>query len=422
MKKLNEKKYFVRFVVLFVMAVFVISGYGVPVLAISKKDLKAIISKTPYYDPEDEKCDVGGPAGNGPLDGPFFPKISDTADLEKRMTDYILKTKPSSPLLAHVGEFVSYGKDSNINPVMVLVMSQQETGLGTTGNGVPGKFNILNVQHGGSVRFAPYPSYTTAISEYMKLMASKTYMGPPSSFTTVSQVIHRTTPVGDGANNPDNFTTFVISSIHKILDGIATDGTVDATVVPAKTCGKVNSAGAYGWDLEGPNAMVSYEQGDKRWGDKPYGQNLESIAATGCGPSSLAMIGATLLNDSSITPLTLANQYGDRFHTPGAGTAWGIIPAFANDYKLKMLDIGTNFQAAADTLKAGGLVLISVDPGWFTGGGHFMVVRSVTADSSGFFMNDPAGAGLHKDSETRAFTADFITNQGGVKKMWSFSK
>ncbi len=408
----------------FLACICVVSFSSQTVKAVSRGDLDAIINNTPFYSADDEKCDVdvSGPAGSGPLDGPFFPKIGDTADLKKRMTEYVQKTKPSSPLLSHIGEFVDFGKQYNVNPVMVLAMAQKETSLGTAGFGKPGIHNILNVQHGGSTRFAPYPSYTVAIEEFMKLMASKTYLGPPSNFTTVSQIIHRTTPKGDGANDPDNFTTFVISVIHKVLDGSSTDAPAAAASTPQvdSKCGQTTNAGEYGWDLTGPHAMVSYEQIDKQWSGLPYGAGKDSIGASGCGPTSLAMIGSTLLGDKSITPVALANKYGAKYHSNG--TDWSLMPVFARDYNLKYQDLGTSFDGAITILKAGGLVLISVDPGWFTPQGHFMVVRAVSPDGQTFFLNDPNGAGYHKDSETRGFTRDFFVSQGHMLKMWGYSK
>lgn len=66
MKKLNTKFYLARLLIIFMTVMFVVSGYAVPVLAeFEKKDLKAILYKTPYYDPGDEACDLTNQAGSG---------------------------------------------------------------------------------------------------------------------------------------------------------------------------------------------------------------------------------------------------------------------------------------------------------------------------------------------------------------------
>lgn len=206
-------------------------------------------------------------------------------------------------------------------------------------------------------------------------------------------------------------------------DQNATPGPVSAAgdTLCDGTTGPGNGAGPLGWALTGVNAMVGYDQGDPKWADHPYGTGKTSIAEGGCGIASLAMIIATLTNNKSITPLTLANKYGDTYHVSG-GTSWALWPVAARDYNLKEKDLGLDFNAAADIVKSGGLVIASATaPSHFTGGGHLLVIRAVTANGE-FLFNDPNGQGHSGDSETRSFSADFLRGEGGIGTLFGFTK
>jgi len=179
------------------------------------------------------------------------------------------------------------------------------------------------------------------------------------------------------------------------------------------------TAGANGYDLD---KMTVFDQNDPKWASKPYGEGKTSIGASGCGITSLAMVVSTLTGKKE-TPLTLAKKYGDQYH--GAeGTTWGLWPVAADEYNLKFDDLGTDLNQAASAVKSGGLVIISVDAGEFTGGGHLMVIRAVD-DEGNFLLADPnySGNKSHgKDTNNKAYSADFLRTQGALKHLWSFSK
>lgn len=214
--------------------------------------------------------------------------------------------------------------------------------------------------------------------------------------------------------------TKIRSATNDIYEGINGSPSI-TTPSPSQTgCQNQNSGlqgGANGYEM---SQMVSYDQGDPQWASEPYGSGKTSISKSGCGPTALAMIGATLLGDKTITPLSLAKQYGDKYHG-GEGTDWALFPVFAKDYGLNIKNIGKDFGAAAQIIRSGGLVLISVNKNsYFTKGGHLMVIRAVTADGTGFYLADPAGDGAKGDSETRAFPADFLVNEGQLMNLWGF--
>jgi hypothetical protein len=187
-----------------------------------------------------------------------------------------------------------------------------------------------------------------------------------------------------------------------------------------------SNAGANGWDLNGPNAMVYFGQCDPKWANHPYGAGKSSICEGGCGITSMAMVVATLSpKGKNETPKTLADQYGGAYHDSG-GTSWALWPVAARDYGLHERDIGLDLNAAADTVKAGGLVIISIDPGAFTSGGHIMVIRAVN-DKGEFLLADPNNDANKNqndrgDTNNTGYSADFLKNQGALKHLWAFTK
>lgn len=193
-----------------------------------------------------------------------------------------------------------------------------------------------------------------------------------------------------------------------------------ATGAISKNCG--GTAGENGWDIKGPNAMVVFDQCDPKWGAKPYGAGKTSICGSGCGITSLAMIVDTLAGKNE-TPLTLANRYGAKYHT--VGTDWSLWPVAAKDFGLKEADIGTDLNKAAEVVKGGGLVLISVNPGAFTSQGHFMIIRAVN-DKGEFLLADPNNAGNKQanrgDTNNTPYSADFLKTKGALLHLWSWQK
>lgn len=189
-------------------------------------------------------------------------------------------------------------------------------------------------------------------------------------------------------------------------------------------CNKSGIGGAFGWDLDGSNAMVYYAQTDKRWADKSYG--IGTIEDCACGPTSMAMIAATLNGDSSITPPEVAKYYYEHGGQVGgehcgSNWAWEIL---ASKYGLNMKNIGVDFNETANTLKSGGLILVSVGAGTFTSGGHLMVIRKVSEDGNSFYLADPYSdeGRTHGESNKKAYTIDELRSDGNLRNMWSFTK
>ena len=116
---------------------------------------------------------------------------------------------------------------------------------------------------------------------------------------------------------------------------------------------------------------IYFNQGDSAWNQNGY-----CIAKAGCGPTSMAVV-ITSLTDKWVTPLDTAIWgYQHGFYSR-EGSAHEMIPAMAAAYGLRCQGVGTDYQAIKKALKAGKPVVCLMGPGYFTRGGHFMVLVAI---------------------------------------------
>lgn len=116
---------------------------------------------------------------------------------------------------------------------------------------------------------------------------------------------------------------------------------------------------------------VYFNQGDSAWNQNGY-----CIARAGCGPTSMAVV-ITSLTGEWVTPLDTAIWGYQHGYYSSAGSAHEMIPAMAAAYGLQCEGAGTDYQAIKKALKAGKPVVALMGPGYFTRGGHFMVLVAI---------------------------------------------
>lgn len=126
-----------------------------------------------------------------------------------------------------------------------------------------------------------------------------------------------------------------------------------------------------------------YLQGD--YEDIPYGDG--SIASSGCGPTSFAMV-ASYLTESTITPVDAVAWCGNSYYMPEAGTYWSYFEAAAAHFGCGSVRQTNDAGEVLQALSTGHPVISSQSPGLFTSGGHFIVLRGVTS-SGKVLVNDP---------------------------------
>lgn len=137
---------------------------------------------------------------------------------------------------------------------------------------------------------------------------------------------------------------------------------------------------------------ISFLQDDSKWGSESYsivGSRSQTIATSGCGPTSMAMV-LNYYIDNSITPLqtsifALANNHRTRYD----GTSWGYFEDMANEYDLEFLQTASSVEALEwMNKKEDPLVICSMGRGLWTNDGHYILLWDV--DNNIAHINDPA--------------------------------
>lgn len=126
---------------------------------------------------------------------------------------------------------------------------------------------------------------------------------------------------------------------------------------------------------------ADYKQFDARWRGKVYsavGDARQTMKTSGCGPSACADVISTFC-DKSITPWQVAQEFMEKgFRTRKSGTAYGAFKWAFQKYKGKGLSRfaqGRKCHAAVKAaLAEGALAVALMGPGYWTRGGHYIVV------------------------------------------------
>ena len=145
---------------------------------------------------------------------------------------------------------------------------------------------------------------------------------------------------------------------------------------------------------------VSYLQTDPRWGSLDYSAPGEktTIAASGCGPTAMAMVLATWA-DPSVNPKTeCAWALAHWYKAPRQGTYYGYFEPAGARYGLRVTRLnytslyGKSTSAyhdqVKDALDRGELVIACMGPGNWTSSGHYVLVYGIEGDT--IYINDPA--------------------------------
>ena len=131
------------------------------------------------------------------------------------------------------------------------------------------------------------------------------------------------------------------------------------------------------------NPGYYFSQKDPRWANIIYSildpsdpDYPQTIASSGCGPTSAAMA-ISRLTGKSVTPITTAQYALDNgYRTRNDGTNWGFFCAIGKHYGLTVIET-TNFYDAKRFLRnCDCIVVASMGPGHFTGSGHYIVFSS----------------------------------------------
>lgn len=171
---------------------------------------------------------------------------------------------------------------------------------------------------------------------------------------------------------------------------------------------------------EGDDIIPYYNQTDKRWGTNSYGSS--TILSGGCGPTSLAMV-ASGLTGNRITPDTVANwSYENGHRAEGLGSYWSLMTDGAKHYGINVEAVSRNNpNAIIQALSEGKPVIVSMGKGHFTKGGHFIVLRGITADGK-VLVHDSASVERSSKEWDLSIIMNESSKNGGVNgsPFWIF--
>lgn len=133
-------------------------------------------------------------------------------------------------------------------------------------------------------------------------------------------------------------------------------------------------------------SIPTFIQWDERWGYLRYGDNV--IGDSGCGPCCLAMAVTALTGKTQYTPAALCRFAEDNgYYVDGVGTAWDLMLGGAQRLGLSSENIYIEEDSIKKKLEEGKLVILSMGPGIFTKGGHFILVYKY--ENGKFYVKDP---------------------------------
>ncbi len=166
-----------------------------------------------------------------------------------------------------------------------------------------------------------------------------------------------------------------------------------------------------------------YLQYDSRWGGRSFGGG--TIASSGCGATSAAMVLSYLLK-KSIYPDDIVDVIGNRYYVAGEGQSWAMVPGVCKTFGCRAVQQTVNADAIVASLKAGHPVIVSTDGNGttqeFTKHGHYIVLRGLTDDGK-VLVNDPNDNATTKKHYQKAYTPQFIYSEccrnGSPKVMYT---
>jgi hypothetical protein len=153
-------------------------------------------------------------------------------------------------------------------------------------------------------------------------------------------------------------------------------------------------------------------QWDAQWGYLQYAGNYAGLS--GCGPVCLSMVAYYLTGDPEMTPaymmeMSEKNGYcGNR-----QGSFWSLFAEGGEKVGLKVEELPLVENIIINHLRQGHPIILSMGPGVFTAGGHYVVLAGY--EDGKYIINDPNS---YERSEKRWTYREFA-NQ--VTNLWAFS-
>lgn len=198
-------------------------------------------------------------------------------------------------------------------------------------------------------------------------------------------------------------------SIYSQFKSIIPDGTTTASNSAA--CTGSGQASEY---IDG---FAIYNQNDPRWDKLPYGNS--TIGDAGCGPTALAMI-ITALTKKEVLPTETATYAADSGYSYPTGGSYHSIIQIVKNWGLTNKPLDKSVADINKALRDGALIEMSgTGSAPFTGSGHFIVIRAVTADGK-WLIGDSNGK-VGGENSKKEWDPGYILSMVGTN-IWAVYK
>lgn len=114
----------------------------------------------------------------------------------------------------------------------------------------------------------------------------------------------------------------------------------------------------------------------------------KSVSTSGCGTTSASMVIAYLTGNTAQTPYTLFKWAYDHGYYSGDGLGHDAVSRLCSNYGVRCTWVANTEKNILSALQSGYPVIAHMGSGIFTKGGHYIVLRGVTADGK-ILVNDP---------------------------------
>lgn len=306
---------------------------------------------------------------------------------------------------------------------------------------------LKTIKHGSSDELVKVAQYLTGYTE--RNQASGNFDANFVSSVCAWQRDHALTPDGiigpktwakiaDAAptcSTSKNRTSTATCALQILIDGLTVDGVYGsktknavAAYQSAKGLSPDGICGPKTWNALITGATVvttvspgtfkqpmDFKQYDSRWASKMFSstnKKSQTMKSSGCGPTAAADVVATL-KDSTVTPWTLAQIAMDKgYRTANKGTAWSFFKYIANLYGFSKFVQTSSLSTLKACIDAGGYVVCSMGPGYWTSGGHYICAWKY--DDTYIYCNDPASS-----KRTKQKQSDFLKQRKQFFCFWA---
>lgn len=342
--------------------------------------------------------------------------INNPTKFANAINQWIKQKRPDSPLNNMGNLAVAGGQRAGINPILPIIIALKESELGTVGqisqrgHNAYGRTATISQPHFGTNRlWYKWNSFEESLlsdkNDDMYQYLANVYKNEK----TIEEVMMKYAPPSE------NNTQFYIQQIKQWANEIydLAGNSIDSNFIGSNVDYDLNYCLSN--TASKLDNLTMFYQTDRPWATHLFHPDCGNIGRCGCGPTSLAIVIASLTNDKNVNPISISDQMIGM--KQANGSSWSAFTKIPSKYNLKSQAIGTDLSKAKEAIDQGYLVIMSQDRGYFTTEGHIMIIRGFN-DNGNILVADPNS----KKYSNNQIGFDQKTVQASLRGMWVISR